>query len=98
MRIQGLLPVGSVVLLKGGKKRLMIAGIRQTSKANAEKEYDYMGVLYPEGYLSEEYNALFDHEDIATIYFRGFEDLERQEFIKNLEKYYNDNEAEKKAE
>ena len=97
MRIQGLLPIGSVVLLKGGKKRLMIAGIRQTAKNNPDKEYDYMGVLYPEGYLSEEYNALFDHEDIKQIYFRGWEDLERQEFIKNLEKYYNDLEEGKES-
>ena len=48
MNIENLLPIGSVVLLKGGVKRLMIYGVRQTDKKD-NTEYDYIGVLYPEG-------------------------------------------------
>ncbi len=86
--IKELLPIGSVVLLKDAKKRMMITGIRQTGKENPEKEYDYVGVLYPEGHIGEEYNFLFDREDVEQVFFRGFEDMERQEFINKLEEYY----------
>ncbi|MBO5303956.1 MAG: DUF4176 domain-containing protein [Lachnospiraceae bacterium] len=83
-----LLPIGSIVLLKNAKKRMMITGIRQSGKENPEKEYDYVGVLYPEGHIGEAYNFLFDSADIEKVFFRGFEDIERQEFIHNLEEYY----------
>ena len=38
--------------------------------------------------MGPEYQYLFFHKDIEEIYFRGFEDIERQEFVKNLEKFY----------
>ena len=84
--VKDLLPIGSIVLLKNAKKRVMIYGIKQTSQEN--KEYDYIGVFYPEGNISEEYQFLFNHEDIAKTFFRGFEDIERQEFIEKFEEHY----------
>lgn len=86
--VRELLPIGSVVLLKGGRKRLMIIGIRQANKDNPEKEYDYAGVLYPEGHIGEQFNVLFDRDDIEQVYYRGFDDIERQNFIERLEAYY----------
>lgn len=83
-----LLPIGSVVLLKEGTKKLMIIGIKPM-KDNEEKEiYDYMGVLYPEGYLSSEYNFLFNHEDINDVIFKGYDNPERQVFVEVLEEAY----------
>lgn len=89
--IKELLPIGSIVLLKNAKKRMMICGIRQTAKENPEREYDYMGVFYPEGHIGDEYNFLFDHKDIDKIFFRGFDDIERQNFVERLEEYYQEN-------
>lgn len=45
-----LLPIGSVVLLKGGIKKIMVTGIKPVSKDDdgTEQEYDYIGVIYPE--------------------------------------------------
>lgn len=86
--IKELLPIGSIVLLKDSKKRLMICGIRQTGKEQPDREYDYMGVFYPEGHIGDEYNFLFDHTDIDQIFFRGFSDIERQNFIERLDEYY----------
>lgn len=88
MEIRQLLPIGSVVLLKDGEKRLMIIGVKQTDVDGSEKEYDYIGVLYPEGYVGDEFRYLFDHVDIERVYFRGFEDTERNGFIDRLEKLY----------
>lgn len=86
--IKDLLPIGSVVLLKEAKKRMMICGIKQTEAQEPHAEYDYMGVFYPEGNIGEDYKFLFNHSDIDKIFFRGYEDIERQDFIKNLEQYY----------
>lgn len=87
MDIRDLLPIGSVVLLKEGKKRLMVYGIKQTDNSTGE-EYDYIGVLYPEGNMGEGTQFLFNHSDIDETFFRGCEDQEREEFITKLENFY----------
>lgn len=87
MKIKDLLPIGTVVLLKDGEKRLMINGIMQTDSSTG-KNYDYMGILYPEGHIGEGFQYLFDHDDINEVVFRGFEDVERNEFIDKLVKMY----------
>ena len=79
-----LLPIGSVVLLNGGTKRLMIFGIRQVCKENPDVVYDYVSVPYPEGNVGSDEQYLFNHSDIQTVYFRGFEDEEREQFFSVL--------------
>lgn len=88
MEIKNLLPVGSIVLLKDGEKKLMICGIKQINVNGDGNEYDYMGLLYPEGYMGEDFQYLFNHEDIETIVFRGYENEERTEFISRLSALY----------
>lgn len=83
-----LLPIGSVVLLKEGRKKLMIIGIKPVTDEEPEKVYDYIGVLFPEGYLNNEYNFLFNHEDINDIVFWGYNNPERKTFIEYLDKVY----------
>ncbi|MCC8168716.1 MAG: DUF4176 domain-containing protein [Clostridiales bacterium] len=87
MDIKELLPIGSIVLLKKGQKRLMIFGIKQMD-ANTKEEYDYIGVLYPEGNMGEVGQFLFNSSDIDQVYFRGYEDSERTEFIEALDEFY----------
>ena len=55
------LPIGSVVLLKDSKKRIMIVGVKQ-KQAYADKVWDYSACLYPEGILDPDKLFLFDHE------------------------------------
>lgn len=83
-----LLPVGSIIRLAGGEKRLMIFGVKQSDNKGDGKEYDYVAVLYPEGNLGAEYQYMFNHGDIEDVYFRGFDDVERQNFIKLLGEAY----------
>lgn len=83
-----LLPIGSVVLLKEGTKKLMIVGIKPVTAEKPNEIYDYIGVLYPEGFLSNEYNFLFNHDDINDIIFVGYNNPEREEFIKVISKAY----------
>lgn len=86
--IKDLLPIGSVVLLKEGRKRIMIFGIKQAGEKTPEVEYDYVGVMYPEGNMGLEYQFLFNRQDIDQVFFRGFEDEERTEFIQKLSEVY----------
>jgi len=87
MDIKGLLPIGSVVRLKEGTKKTMIIGVKQTSVEN-DLEYDYIGVLYPEGFIGGEYQFLFNHEDIEEFVFRGYEDNERLVFLDRLSSFF----------
>lgn len=81
MDITKLLPVGSVVRLKDAAKRLLVVGIAQESQG---QRYDYVGMLYPEGFISDEYTYLFNHQDIEEVAFIGFIDTEHQVFRSNL--------------
>lgn len=78
------LPIGSVVLLKKGTKRVMIYGRKQI-QVGADKEWDYIGCLYPEGNIDENYMYLFNHDQIEKVYFLGYQDEEEFNFVeKNL--------------
>lgn len=88
--VKELLPIGSVVMLQEGTKRLMITGVKQTDKGTGE-EHDYIGVLYPEGSMGEGTQFFFEHENIETVSFRGFEDEERTSFIERLYAFYEKN-------
>lgn len=94
MDCRELLPIGSVVRLKNGEKKLMITGIMQ-SDGGLGKQYDYLGFLYPEGHLGGQFQFLFDHEEIEEIIFCGYENEERTLFIEKLATFYANN-AERK--
>lgn len=74
------LPIGSIVRLQGGKKRIMIYGRKQIQK-ETQKEWDYIGCLYPEGNINESYTYLFNHNHIEKVYFLGFQDEEEFAFV-----------------
>lgn len=91
MRIDGLLPVGSVVLLKNSTKRVMIIGVCQAARTeNGQVVYDYSGCLYPEGYLGADKNFLFNHDQIDKLYFIGYQDDEQLSFKEKADKLIND--------
>lgn len=72
--MKNLLPIGSVVLLKDATKKLVIIGILQVNPSE-NKIYDYLGVPYPEGYVSSDNNFLFNHSDINDIIFLDMKTL-----------------------
>ncbi len=77
------LPIGSVILLKNAKKRLMITGYHIIDKEN-NKTYDYCGCLYPEGYISTDRIAVFNHNQIDKVFHLGLNDSESVNFKKKL--------------
>lgn len=74
------LPVGTVVLLKNGTKRVMINGFCTMDASNPNRVFDYSGVLFPEGSLSSDQTLLFDHDQIVRIDHIGLEDDEEKSF------------------
>ncbi|KGG79581.1 hypothetical protein Y919_11200 [Caloranaerobacter azorensis H53214] len=74
-----LLPIGTIVLLKGFEKKIMIFG-RKINRIQENKIYDYLGCFYPEGYIGDNYNIFFMHNSIDKIYFKGYEDSKEKIF------------------
>ena len=81
------LPVGTVVLLKNGTKRVMINGFCTMDANHPEKVYDYSGVLFPEGSLSSDQTLLFDHNQIIQVFHMGLEDEEEKNFVDRLKQF-----------
>ncbi len=78
------LPIGSVIILKEATKKLMITGFCIAATDNPQEVYDYSGCLYPEGLISSDQVALFNHEQISKIYAIGYSDEEEKEFKRKL--------------
>ena len=74
-----MLPIGSVVLLKGGDKRVMICG-RIQAKAGENVIYDYSACYYPEGIVDPSAMFFFNRDAIDPVYFVGFQDKEELDF------------------
>lgn len=91
MKYEKYLPIGTVVLLKEGKKRVMITGFCTIPKEDSSKIFDYNGCLYPEGILSSEQSLLFNHDQIVKIFHLGLSDDEEKEFKKKLNAFIQEN-------
>ncbi|MCI7742502.1 MAG: DUF4176 domain-containing protein [Clostridiales bacterium] len=81
------LPLGSIVYLKGGIKKVMVVA-RAINVANGGKQYffDYGGVLYPEGITGDQM-VYFNHDDVSSIFFRGCDDEENKGMVEVINKY-----------
>lgn len=76
-------PIGTVVILKGGNRPIMIYG-RQQLQDGSNLIWDYVACLYPEGNLSDDYNIFFQHEEIAKVLHMGYKsdlDAKMQELL-----------------
>ena len=77
------LPIGTVVLLKGGKKEIMITSdcifpnnvqIKNGQEIKPEKKiYEYGACIYPEGILDSNTICAFNHDQIDKICYMGYE-------------------------
>ena len=89
MTIPDIMSLGSVVMLKGGQKRVMVYG-RVQREAGTDRIWDYVGCLFPEGHVSQELNFLFDHDQIDKISFIGFQDEEELAFADYLREHHDE--------
>jgi hypothetical protein len=74
MERQALLPIGTICVLKGNPREVMICA-RGTMAANKKGErfyYDYGGCIYPQG-ITSEVLAYFNNEAIDHVVFKGYD-------------------------
>lgn len=80
---KGLLPIGTVVQLEGGTKKVMITGYY--SKAEGEnKIYQYNGCIFPEGFMENVF-CLFDQHQISEVFYKGLENEEYENYINEMD-------------
>lgn len=79
-----LLPIGSVVRLKNANRELLVFGILQKHPSH-DQQFDYIAVPYPEGFFDPRLQIAFNHGQIESILFRGFEDDKHKAFRHSLE-------------
>ena len=72
------LPLGSIVVLKGATKKMMIYGRAQVAKASG-KMYDYVACLYPQGFVNADMLLGFNEE-----LFTGYTDEENEAYVKRM--------------
>ncbi|MBB5183585.1 DUF4176 domain-containing protein [Catenisphaera adipataccumulans] len=85
--MKDLMPLGTVVTLHKGRKRLMIIG-RIQNKVGEKAIYDYAGCLWPEGLIDSSHFYLFNQEDIEYLYYIGLQDAEEFNYRFDLEEQY----------
>ena len=84
MKNRNLLPLGSVVYLKDGtKKVLIIARGLIAKRGDGVVYFDYGGVPYPEG-LQDDKMAYFQHDAIVKVVFEGFTDADDEVTIEKI--------------
>ena len=85
------IPLGSIVILKGGVQKVLVIARAMNVKHDGETFFfDYAGVPYPEG-LTGDQVAYFNHDTIAKVVFRGYHDVDDEVMVENLNQYLNDN-------
>lgn len=83
------LPIGTVVMLENGTKRVMITGfcVRKQEKSDDKDVWDYCGCMYPEGIIKSNQTCVFNHDQIKEIYHFGLEDDEEKIFKARLKEF-----------
>lgn len=87
------LPIGTVVLLKGGKRELMIISYCIVPSGEAydkngkvdvtDTMFDYGACVYPEGMITSDQLFGFNHDQIEKVVFKGYQ-TERQKEISKI--------------
>lgn len=85
-RFEGTLPIGSVVLLKNGTKRVMILGYLRYRAGDQTRIYDYCGCTYPEGFISPEKQRYLTIQILHRFIRWGIRMHSRLRFARNCQK------------
>lgn len=81
--MKNILPVGSVVVLKGkNARKVMIAGYHTKTKDG--KIFDYFTVPYPMGLLAPSEYLLINEKLIDSVVFEGYRTPESDSFSQGL--------------
>ncbi|MBP2624065.1 DUF4176 domain-containing protein [Streptococcus oricebi] len=86
IKVDNLLPVGTVVKVKGSDDNFVIASELPLAELNGEKGYfDFGAASLPSGFTGENF-LFFNKEDVTEIVFLGYVDLAFQELLQKYDK------------
>jgi len=78
--MEKVLPIGSIVYLKGGSQKMMILNRGSLIKIEDQsKMFDYSASPYPRG-LTPDKIMYFNSENIDKVVFEGYSDEEEERF------------------
>ena len=81
------LPLGSIILIKGNVKKLMIVARGVLAGQDSDKKlYDYGAVLYPEGLIDERL-IFFNNSDIYNVVSEGYSDSDDEIMNENIKNW-----------
>lgn len=87
------LPLGSVVILKGGiKKLIIVARGLQIKYGEEDKFFDYGASEYPEGIVGDKL-AYFNHDGIRKVVFEGYSDDDDKVVVDNINRFIAENDV-----
>lgn len=88
-----MLPIGSIVYLKNGSRKIMILNRGAfLEKAGEKTIFDYSGCIYPIG-LDAEQIFYFNEENVDKVIFEGFKDEEEDRYQELYQQWLIDNEG-----
>lgn len=93
IKVNELLPLGSVVTLYGMNHKLMITHYCpkktkqyiQLGEENNSTYFDYKGILWPEGNINPKMGIMFNHSSIERVDFNGYINKESIKYLNDLE-------------
>lgn len=90
MTTQQYLPLGSIVIMKGSVKKIVIVA-RAVNVRVGEREvfFDYAACPYPEGMMGDQL-MYFQHKDIMKVVFEGFSDDDDKIMVDNINRVLNE--------
>lgn len=81
------LPLGSIVVLNGSVKKMMITARGLIAPVGEEnKVFDYGGIFYPEGVMGDKM-AFFNQKDIYKVVFQGYSDADDDAMNDNIKNW-----------
>ena len=84
VNVNKFLPIGTVCLLKGAKRYVMIIGYLPITLDKKRKMFDYSGCAYPYGVMTTNRNMVFNSEQIEKVIAMGYTNVEAEEFLNTL--------------
>lgn len=89
------LPLGSIVIIKGGVRKAMIIARGVGAKIEGKmRVFDYSGCVYPDGMVGES-TLLFNHSEIHKVIFTGYVDEDEKLMVENINEWMANSEFEK---
>jgi hypothetical protein len=89
------LPLGSIVIVQGGIKKLMIVSRAVAVNIDGkQKFFDYGACAYPEGIIGDK-AMYFNHEQIFKVINEGYTDDDNELVLESIKMWMGKNEIER---